>query len=40
MLLSVETKKQLLKNIIFKNYQKQFRLPVNRHPVTSHLQIL
>ena len=40
MLLSVETNKKLFENMIFKNYQRSFRLPVNQHPKTSHLQIL
>ena len=40
-LLSVETKKiYIFKHMIFKNYQSSFRLPVNRHPKTSLLEIL
>ena len=39
MLLSVETKKNLFKNTIFKKYQRSFRLPVNRHLKTFLLRI-
>ena len=35
MLFSVEMEKKLFRNIIFKNYEGSFRLPVNRHPKTS-----
>ena len=34
MLFSVEMEKDFIKNMIFKNYQKRFRSPVNRHPKT------
>ena len=35
MLFKVETRKKIFKNIIFKNYQRNFTLPVKRHPKTS-----
>ena len=39
MLLSVDTKKNLFKNTIFKKYERSFRLPVNRYLKTFLLRI-